>query len=109
MNKTVEVKYETGYHFKITYLSDHKLRWESQKERTDGAPMSGEETYYLYDQGNDLYMISWIEESGLVVSQVLDFNKNTVYAFMTWEDDKERGKRGLLSHSGIILGVEDNH
>lgn len=29
VGKTVELKYETGYHFKIEYLTENRLRWTS--------------------------------------------------------------------------------
>lgn len=107
INKTIEVKYETGYHFKISYVTENRLHWVSQKVRVDGGEMEGEEFYYFNDEGNDLYMISWVEKSGLVVSQILNFKRMTVYAFMTWEDNNERGKRGVLAHKGNIQSIED--
>ena len=70
--KKVDVDYETGYHFVITYLGDGK------------------------------YMVNWIEESGLVVSQIADFANGRVYAFMTWPDENARGKRAELLHKGTL-------
>jgi len=102
VGQSIELLYETGYHFRVDYLSDNKLKWTSLAARTDGAPETGEETFYCYELGDDLYIISWVEDTGFVVSQTLDFNKGTVYAFMTWNDAKERGGRAFLSHKGTF-------
>ena len=52
-------------------------------------------------------MVNWIEESGLVVSQIANFKEGKVYAFMTWPDDNERGKRALLLHKGTLTVLKD--
>lgn len=104
--KTVELKYETGYHFRIKYLGEDKLRWTSLVNRVDGAPMSSEETFYLHQQAPEIFTLSWIEQTGFSVTQNLDFEKMEVYAFMSWPDPKERGQRGVLAHRGTIKFVD---
>lgn len=102
VGKTVELKYETGYHFKVEYLTESRLRWTSLNERDDGAPVTGEETYCLNQQTDDIFTISWIEETGFSVSQNLDFKSMKVYAFMSWNDPSARGGRAILDHRGTI-------
>ena len=68
--KKVDVDYETGYHFVITYLSENKLHWDALSKIAEGAPAHEDEPYTSYDLGDGKYMVNWIEESGLVVSQV---------------------------------------
>ena len=51
-------------------------------------------------------MVNWIEESGLVVSQIADFANGRVYAFMTWPDEKARGHRAELLHKGTLTVLE---
>lgn len=102
VGKSIEVKYETGYHFRIDYLSNTKMKWTSLVERTDGRPMVGEETYYLNEQADNIFTVTWIEETGVTVAQNLDFNKMIVYAFMTWPDETGRGNRAFLAHHGTI-------
>lgn len=104
--RTVELKYDTGYHFRVEYLAENKLRWTSLKERTDGVPMVGEETYCFNRQTDKIFTLSWIEETGFSVSQNLDFNKMEVYAFMSWNDPSARGGRAILDHRGTIKFVE---
>ncbi len=102
IGKSLEVKYETGYHFKVDYLTENKLRWTSLAQRSDGAPMTGEETCYLHQQTNDIATVSWIEDTGITVSQNLDLAKMEVYAFMTWSDKTARGGRAALAHKGWV-------
>lgn len=106
VDKSVELKYETGFHFRVDYLSNNRLRWTSLKERTDGAPMTGEETFYWNQQTDNIFTLSWIEDNGFSVSQNLDFDKMVVYAFMSWNDEKERGGRAILDHCGTIKFIE---
>jgi phenolic acid decarboxylase len=98
----IDVNYETGYHFEVEFLSDSKLRWTSLKERDDGAPMVGEETFYPYELDDGIYAINWIEDTGIVVAQNLNFKKMEVHAFMTWNDKSARGGRAMLDHKGSI-------
>lgn len=102
VGKALEVKYITGYHFRIEYLTENTLRWTSLNERTDGAPMTGEETFYLHQQRDEIFTISWVEDSGIVVSQNLDLERGKVYAFMTWNEPSARGGRDVLAHEGTV-------
>ncbi len=68
--------------------------------------MTGEETYYLNQQSDNLFTLRWIEETGFSVTQNLDFDKMEVYAFMSWNDEAARGGRAILDHRGTIKFVE---
>lgn len=105
-NRKVDVNYETGYHFVIQYLSDKELQWTALAKRAEGAPAVEKEPYSSYELSKGVFMVNWIEESGLVVSQVADFNQNKVWAFMTWPDEKARGKRAELLHKGTLTFTE---
>lgn len=100
--KTVDVNYETGYHFEIQYLSETELQWKALAKTAEGAPAIEKEPYSSYEIGNGVYMVNWIEESGLVVSQIADFRNGKVYAFMTWPDQTARGNRAELLHKGTL-------
>lgn len=104
--KRVDVNYETGYHFVITYLSDQELQWDALAKTAEGAPKQEHEPYSSYELAEGLYMINWIEESGLVVSQVADFNHGKVWAFMTWPDEQGRGRRAQLLHKGTLTVLD---
>lgn len=104
--KKVDVNYETGYHFVIEYLSETELKWTALAKTAEGAPDHESEPYSSYDLGDGRYMVNWIEESGLVVSQITDFANGRVYAFMTWPDEKARGHRAELLHKGTLTVLE---
>lgn len=100
--KRIDVNYETGYHFTIEYLSENELQWTALAKRAEGAPEVEKEPYSSYEIADHVFMINWIEESGLVVSQIADFNHGKVWAFMTWPDEKARGNRAQLLHKGTL-------
>ena len=85
--RKVDVNYETGYHFIIEYLSESELQWEALAKTAEGAPKVEKEPYSSYEIGEGIYNVNWIEESGLVVSQIADLKNGKVYAFMTWPDE----------------------
>lgn len=49
-----------------------------------------------------MYCNPTVEETGVVVSQILNFNSNKVLAFMTWNDEKGRGGRASIFHKGTF-------
>lgn len=100
--RKVDVNYETGYHFVIEYLSERELQWTALAQTAEGAPAVEREPYSCMDLGGDRYMVNWIEESGLVVSQIADLAAGKVYAFMTWPDESARGGRAELLHKGTL-------
>ncbi|MDD6365773.1 MAG: MoaF N-terminal domain-containing protein [Stecheria intestinalis] len=104
--RKMDINYETGYHFMIEVLDDHRLRWTALSKRAEGAPAVEEEPFSSFELADGVYMLNWIEESGLVVSQIDDLNQGRVYAFMTWPDETGRGKRGELLHKGVLTLID---
>lgn len=104
--KRVDVDYETGYHFVIEYISETELKWTALSKVAEGAPDHESEPYSLLELGKDTYMVNWIEDSGLVVSQVADFANGKVCAFMTWPDGDSRGGRAQLLHKGTLTVLD---
>ena len=104
--KKMDVDYETGYHFQIEIVSDSILRWTALSKQAEGAPSKEEEPFEVKEISEGVYFLNWIEESGLVVSQIDDFNRGKVFAFMTWPDDKSRGNRASLLHQGKLTIVD---
>lgn len=104
--KKMDVNYETGYHFQIEFLDDHTIRWYALSKRAEGAPSQEEEPVSVMEISEGVYFLNWIEETGLVVSQIDDFNQGKVFAYMTWPDENGRGKRAELLHKGILTIVD---
>lgn len=101
VGRSVEVKYENGYHFKMDYLSEDTLRWTSLVKR-ENMPMTGTQRYYLNEQGNEIVTISWVEADGFSVSQNVDYANGTVYSFMTWNDENAYGGRAVMADRGTV-------
>ena len=104
--RKLDVNYETGFHFEMTYLSDKKLKWKALYEVEEGEATEGVEPFYSYEISDGIYNINWIEQEGMTVSQILDFNTGKVYAFLTWSDDDQRGGRNQLFQKGTFQFID---
>lgn len=104
--RKMDVNYETGYHFQIEFLDANTIRWYALSKTAEGAPSVEEEPVSVMEIAEGVYFQSWIEASGIVVSQIDDFNQGKVFAFMTWPDEKGRGGREKLLHKGILSIVD---
>lgn len=104
--RKMDVNYETGYHFQIEFLDEHTLRWHALAKVAEGAPSEEDEPYSVKEISEGVYFLNWIEGSGLVVSQIDDFNQGKVFAYMTWPDSNGRGHRAFLLHQGTLSIVE---
>lgn len=100
--KQVEVAYETGAKYVMNYLSESELKWEVLGEVPEGEVASAVEPYAFYHIADGIYNINWIEQDGMTASQILDFNTQTVYVFLTWADEEGRGGRGQVLQKGTF-------
>ena len=55
--------------------------------------------------GEDVYMVNWIEEAGVVASQVADFGNDRVTTFLTWPEEGAHGGRGKMVFEGRLTLV----
>lgn len=104
--KTIAVSYDSGFKFNIDYPEVGVLRWTP----TTGlslAPSDNEE-YEVAGVGKDIYQINWIEQKGIVISQVINFKTHKVFAYMTWNKEGERGNRASIFHRGTFTIHEAN-
>lgn len=99
IGKSAKVIYNTGFKYRIDYLSDGSLRWTSLKEEDKGA--SGLEDVFYNELGDGLYTLAWIEDSGVCVSQSLDINKGKIWAFISWDEEGER--KGLENEGSFEI------
>lgn len=89
----------------IHYLSDSTLHWKTTTPNNEVA--EAEEKIYYQSIGNNLFFVNWIEEDGTTVSQTVDMEKKTVYAFVSYSDKEERGERGNMFMTGKLTLVEE--
>ena len=72
----------------VTYLSDKEIHWKTTDDKGQVAEQTNALT--LKSINTPQYFLSWVEDDGTTVSQVIDTEKGTVTAFLTYE---EGGKR----------------
>lgn len=102
VGKSIEVKYDTGFHYKINYLDNENLEWITLGKSIDGAPKNAIEQFFWYEISEDIYAINWIEESGIEIAQVINFKTFDVYAFITWSDVNLKGRRNHSINIGKV-------
>ena len=90
----VEQVYENGVTYRISFQCDRTLRWEAL-----AGPDAGQVAIQLYDSvqiAPNIYFITWLEEGGAVVSQVVDYNQMIVYTSLACDGNQIllKGKMG---------------
>lgn len=73
----------------VKYLNDSTIYWKTTDEKDSVA--EGTNRMVVKKIDGTKFFVSWIEEDGTTVSQVIDLEKKTVEAFLTFDDAK--GKR----------------
>jgi hypothetical protein len=76
VGKTIEYAYGDDT-YQVTIDDESHLHWEAMAGTEKGV--TGEETYKIDLLADSLLFITWGEENGIGVSQVLDFKKGMVY------------------------------
>ena len=80
--KTIEYRYgESIYH--LTVDTDSTLHWEAMSGGEKGV--TGDEKYIMDRLPNGEIFITWGEENGTGVSQVLDFENGKVFNHLSWD------------------------
>lgn len=72
----------------VSYLSDKEIHWKTTDDKGQVAEQTNALT--LKSINPTQYFLSWVEDDGTTVSQVIDTEKGIVTAFLTYE---EGGKR----------------
>ena len=72
----------------VSYLSEKEIHWKTTDDKGQVAEQTNALT--LKSINATQYFLSWVENDGATVSQVIDTEKGTVTAFLTYE---EGGKR----------------
>lgn len=73
----------------IKYLNDSTIYWKTTDEKDSVA--EGTNRMVMKKIDGTKFFVSWIEKDGTTVSQVIDLEKKTVEAFLSFDDAK--GKR----------------
>ena len=73
----------------VKYLNDSTIYWKTTDEKDGVAERTNRMVVKKIDDTK--FFVSWIEKDGTTVSQIIDLEKKTVEAFLTFDDAK--GKR----------------
>ncbi|MDO4880024.1 MAG: hypothetical protein Q3983_01975 [Capnocytophaga sp.] len=73
----------------VHYISENEIHW---KTTDDQGQVAEQKNTLVYKPINATqFFLNWVEDDGTTVSQVIDTEKKTVSAFLTYSD--ETGKR----------------
>ncbi|MFN2445651.1 MAG: MoaF N-terminal domain-containing protein [Vicinamibacterales bacterium] len=86
-DKSFLLTYPTGLRLIGRYTCD-SVAWEALTGPAAGT--TGVERTYTHEVAPGIYFVSWAEESGTTVSQVLDLNAKSVTGFLTFGGEKGR-------------------
>jgi hypothetical protein len=100
VEKTVVLRYESGLVVKARYPSAKELVWEALAGPEKGR--KGTEVMEAVQVAPEIFFISWLEEEGTSVSNVLDFGAKRVYAFVTFESESD-GRRSLFDRGTVEI------
>jgi phenolic acid decarboxylase len=93
VGKTIEYRYdESVYH--VTIDTDSTLHWEAVAGDEKGVKAN--ETYVAEFVAPQKYFITWGEENGIGVSQILDFEKGKVYNHLLRGRDASKGDGEIM-------------
>lgn len=88
-----------------TFVSDTVVHWKIQDP--DGSIREANETISYKKIDNDIFFLSWIEQSGLTVSQVLHVKQGTVTTFVSRADEQsDRGQRSSMFLHGSFEFIQ---
>ena len=82
----------------VKYLNDSTIYWKTTDEK--GSVAEGTNRMVVKKIDGTKFFVSWIEKDGTTVSQVIDLEKKTVEAFLTFDDAK--GKRVAQTLEGTF-------
>jgi hypothetical protein len=83
VGKTVVIRYESGLEIQAHYESDTRMIWTALSGPQEGQ--QGTERIHAEEVAPDVYFISWVEDSGVTVSNVLNFHTHGAFAFVTFD------------------------
>ena len=92
IGKRLMLRYQSGLNVEATYPEATKMTWKSK----DG---SGTEKVSVAEVAPGIYLVSWLEEKGISVTNALNLNTNTVNSFVTFPG---KSARESMADSGTI-------
>jgi MoaF C-terminal domain len=88
VGRRILIKYESGLHVEAHYTNSTQVFWKAITGPEAGT--TGTETIYALEVAPKVFFISWLEKSGVSVSQILDLERITAAAFVTFDTEAGR-------------------
>jgi len=79
-------QYDKGNTYRVTVPDNKTLTWECIEGSEKGA--KGEEHPDRFKVADKIYFATWVEKTGIVVTQVLNFKSNTVHSTIVEGKDR---------------------
>ena len=98
VGRRLHFAYDSGIEIDAHYVSDSELRWKAAAGPAAGQ--SGTEEIMAAEVAPEIFFISWIEESGMTLSQVLDLKEMRVMSYITMDMNGPR-RTGMLQTGTI--------
>jgi phenolic acid decarboxylase len=98
--RRLRLVYDSGIEIEGHYVSDSELIWKAIAGPPAGQ--SGTEQIQAAEVAPDVFFISWVEEGGLTLSQVLNLKDMKVISFVTMDMG---GRRSGMLQSGTVTEV----
>jgi len=83
VGKSVVIRYESGLELQAHYESDTRMTWTALSGPQEGQ--QGTESISAEEVAPGVFFISWVEENGVTVSNVLNFHSHRAFAFVTFD------------------------
>ncbi len=88
VGRTIVISYDSGLEVRAHYQSATQLTWEALTGPSKGQ--RGTETIHVAEVAPEVFFISWLENKGVSVSNVVDFRSKRVVAFATFDAGQAR-------------------
>lgn len=101
VGKTVVIRYESGLELQAHYQSDTRMTWTALSGPQEGQ--QGTERIAAEEVAPGVFFISWVEENGVTVSNVLNFHSHGAFAFVTFDAGGSRRsavEKGMFHEGG---------
>lgn len=100
VGETVVIRYESGLELEAHYESETRMTWAALSGPQEGQ--QGTEHIAAEEVAPGVFFISWVEENGVTVSNVLNFHSHRAFAFVTFD---AAGTRRSAMEKGIFHEV----
>ncbi|MCR4676285.1 MAG: MoaF N-terminal domain-containing protein [Sphaerochaetaceae bacterium] len=98
-NRKLEITYEDGSIYDLSFLSETQLKWELKSALSDWEFTEFETSYIFFEISDGVYTVNWAEHDGHSVSLNINFDTFMVSA----EDTSSASEKNTYSGSFEVV------